>query len=806
VGPSNGRHETGNGNSGSDEDDGRGDRALQHALEQVGYGRWQSRLLLPLTGLTLLADALELMLLPFLTLGVECEWGRADGGTNSFSEPSQAQSTAADRASESIESSLLSTSVFVGMLVGALLSGLLADHFGRRPAVLFFTAVTGLAGLGSALAPGPRALLLSRAAVGIGVGGTPAALSLFTEWLPRRNRGAHMISFMCYFSAGAVLSVLLAWAVLERTGWRGLLFCSAIPALMLFGVAYALLPESPAWLLARSGSSSDPTMSNSGYSPDDDDNNSSTGNSDSEFVYRTRAAALLREAFRRNHHPASSSLVHSDDCLLAKQLSDDYTAEGLAALAAEANDQRLLPCDCRNEGEEDEDDSHDNDDSNSGSGNSVEDPEDEAELFRLSTDVIKSQSRQPNPAVAEEGEERCRLSSNGVKIEMQPVRAQCDADRTHVVVLDAASQDDGGGSNNTHGGFFSPIRLVFSPSLRRISMQLCALFFLMALVYYMLVLLSLSVLQERPSTGNGVATTDVAPVSGASDAAATASAAPAAPSSSSCHLDSSQFVSLLLSNLAEFPGLWLALVLLERWGRRSTIATMFLLTAVSVAAMPLVWKANERMCTAAAAAEQANSSGDATTAAAATTSGGCPLLPSFAALQSGLLFVSRAAALAFNQSLWIFTAELYPASVRSSGLGITTVFARLGGMASPWLADYVFWQVSRSAAAWACVAAALLAALLAQTMPRDTKGQNLGLHVQQQQQGQRQRPQRHKHEEQQPHDIAPSSSAYPSEHASLLQDDGAGGGTESPRESRSQLDDPKELRLSFHPLLLTSEL
>src|SRR5689334_19584680 len=46
---------------------------MSDALEQVGWGPFQAGTLLPITGLTLMADAMELMLLPFLTLGVECE-------------------------------------------------------------------------------------------------------------------------------------------------------------------------------------------------------------------------------------------------------------------------------------------------------------------------------------------------------------------------------------------------------------------------------------------------------------------------------------------------------------------------------------------------------------------------------------------------------------------------------------------------------------------------------------------------------------------------------------------------------------
>ncbi len=51
------------------------------------------------------------------------------------------------------------------------------------------------------------------------------------------------------------------------------------------------------------------------------------------------------------------------------------------------------------------------------------------------------------------------------------------------------------------GGLLSPIRLVFSPSLRSTSLRLCLLYFLMAFVYYGLVLLAMNVVVEEEEQG-----------------------------------------------------------------------------------------------------------------------------------------------------------------------------------------------------------------------------------------------------------------------------------------------------------------
>lgn len=133
------------------------------------------------------------MLLPFLTLGVECEWGASSPAHASRSGPSSSTGTATI---SEVEASWLSTAVFVGMLIGALLSGLMADRIGRRPTVLLLTACTGIFGLMSALVSSFTMLLACRALVGIGVGGSPAALTLFTEFLPKQKRGEYLIHYV----------------------------------------------------------------------------------------------------------------------------------------------------------------------------------------------------------------------------------------------------------------------------------------------------------------------------------------------------------------------------------------------------------------------------------------------------------------------------------------------------------------------------------------------------------------------------------------------------------------------------------
>ena len=203
---------------------------LDEAVEAVGYGRYQRRLLV-LTAFTQVADATELMLMSYLTS--EAVWC-----TTPWSDVSGSRQ-------------LVSSCVFAGMLVGAAAIGWLSDAHGRRVGYVCALLLTGVGGLVAACAQSLSLLAAMRFCVGMGAGGAPAALSLFAEFLPVSRRGSHLILFLLFFSLGTLLEALLAWLTLPSAwGWRGLLALSSAPSLLLL-LATPLLPESPRYHLLR---------------------------------------------------------------------------------------------------------------------------------------------------------------------------------------------------------------------------------------------------------------------------------------------------------------------------------------------------------------------------------------------------------------------------------------------------------------------------------------------------------------------------------------------------------------------------
>jgi MFS family permease len=422
--------------------------SLDEVIEVVGYGRYQRRLLV-LTAFTQVADATELMLMSYLTSdAVWCAtpWSTVPGSQQ-----------------------LVSSCVFAGMLVGALGIGLLSDECGRRTGYVCALLLTGVGGLIAAGAESLATLAAMRFLVGVGAGGAPAALSLYTEFLPVARRGSHLILFLLFFSLGTLLEAVLAWLVLPSAwGWRGLLALSAAPSLLLL-LCTPLLPESPRYLLLQ-------------HQPQ-------------------RALRMLRVAARVNGRAAAFDALGATAALSA-------LAPPLAAAAA--------------------------------------------------------------AAAAPEQPWRQRLSARGAEGAAQ-LKARLAA--------------------------------LFGCELRWTTLPLCALFFLMAYVYYGLVLLQPSLVAAvlTPTAPNASAACGAAPIDYAGNVVTAAGAPPhlataeralsLSPTPQPIQTNSQPSHEPLLPSpsphpaqpspsAGELPGLALAAFLLERLGRRRTIAFFFVASAV----------------------------------------------------------------------------------------------------------------------------------------------------------------------------------------------------------------------------------
>lgn len=201
--------------------------SFDEAIEQIGYGRFQTKLMI-ICGLGWAADAMEVLLIAFALPAIAEEWGL----------------TPAQRG-------LLGTAIFLGMLAGALVWGRLSDLVGRKVGFVSTVAIDSVFGLLSAFAPSFGWLLALRSLTGFGVGGTlPVDYSIFAEYLPSEKRGRYLVLLEAFWALGTIVAAGLAWLIVPTLGWRWLLAVSAVPGIIIFFIRREI-PESPRYLLVN---------------------------------------------------------------------------------------------------------------------------------------------------------------------------------------------------------------------------------------------------------------------------------------------------------------------------------------------------------------------------------------------------------------------------------------------------------------------------------------------------------------------------------------------------------------------------
>ena len=201
-----------------------GAQTVQEAVDQIGFGRFQKRLL-GVCGVTWAADAAEVLLLGFALPAIIAEFGisTAQGG-------------------------LIATATFAGMLVGAWFWGTISDYVGRRAGFQLTVLIFALFGLLSAFAPSWEWLLVIRFITGFGLGGAlPLDFSLYAEFLPTKNRGRNLVILESFWALGTVIAAGLAWVLVPNFGWRPLLASSAVAAALVLWIRRKI-PESPRYL------------------------------------------------------------------------------------------------------------------------------------------------------------------------------------------------------------------------------------------------------------------------------------------------------------------------------------------------------------------------------------------------------------------------------------------------------------------------------------------------------------------------------------------------------------------------------
>ncbi len=143
------------------------------------------------------------------------------------------------------------SSGLAGMLMGALLFGTLGDRFGRRRILILCTLWFGAFSLLTARADSVSSMLLLRLITGLGLGGTlPNAISLTSEYMPRRLRATGVTLMFCGFPIGAAIVGLVAASLIPRFGWPAVFVVGGVLPCII-AVFLLSLPESIRFLLLK---------------------------------------------------------------------------------------------------------------------------------------------------------------------------------------------------------------------------------------------------------------------------------------------------------------------------------------------------------------------------------------------------------------------------------------------------------------------------------------------------------------------------------------------------------------------------
>ena len=140
----------------------------------------------------------------------------------------------------------------LGLTAGALLCGPLSDRFGRKRVIEFCVALFGLFSLLSAFAPDLQMLVFLRFLTGLGLGGAmPNTITMTSEYLPTRRRGALVTLMFCGFTLGSAFGGVVSAQLVPLIGWHGILVLGGVLPLILAVALVPLLPESPRWQIRR---------------------------------------------------------------------------------------------------------------------------------------------------------------------------------------------------------------------------------------------------------------------------------------------------------------------------------------------------------------------------------------------------------------------------------------------------------------------------------------------------------------------------------------------------------------------------
>lgn len=151
-----------------------------------------------------------------------------------------------------------STAGFLQMLtllasgIGGVLFGFIADHIGRKQALMLSILTYSLCSLGSGFSTSIFTLAVFRFVLGLGMGGEwNTGATLVAETWPMKLRAKALSIVQSSWAIGYALASLVAGIVLHFANWRAVFFVGILPALVVLWIRRGV-PESEMWKRGKS--------------------------------------------------------------------------------------------------------------------------------------------------------------------------------------------------------------------------------------------------------------------------------------------------------------------------------------------------------------------------------------------------------------------------------------------------------------------------------------------------------------------------------------------------------------------------